>query len=87
MRIKSARALVVATLLAMVLIPDAAKRVKHPVLALAATLKGLRRRLLSILKLGGFNSLYEKMAVVNLSDLENISRLNRVSPDSLVKKS
>ena len=61
------------------------QRVKHPVLALAA-LKGLRRRLLSILKLGGFNSLYEKMAVVNLSDLENISRLNRVSPDSLVKR-
>ena len=50
-------------------------------------LKGLRRRLLSIPKLGGFNSLYEKMAVVNLSDLEkHFEAKSRVSPDSLVKK-
>ncbi|MBI4122167.1 MAG: 50S ribosomal protein L15 [Parcubacteria group bacterium] len=50
-------------------------------------LKGLRRRLLSIPKLGGFNSLYEKTAVVNLSDLEKHFETNaRVSPDTLIKK-
>lgn len=50
-------------------------------------LKGLRRRLLSIPKLGGFNSLYEKAATVNLSDLEkNFEAKSRVSPDTLVSK-
>jgi large subunit ribosomal protein L15 len=50
-------------------------------------MKGLRRRLMSIPKLGGFNSIYKKTAVVNLSDLEkHFAAKSRVSPDVLVKK-
>lgn len=50
-------------------------------------LKGLRRRLLSIPKLRGFKSPYEKAAVVNVSDLERAyADKATITPKSLTKK-
>lgn len=50
-------------------------------------LKGIRRRILSIPKLRGFNSLQSKKAVVNLGDLDRAFTADAlVSPKTLVKK-
>ena len=50
-------------------------------------LKGMRRRLLSIPKLRGFNSLQKPNRVVNISDLDKHFGANAIiSPKSLVKK-
>ncbi len=49
-------------------------------------LKGLRRRLMSIPKLGGFNSLYKKSAIVNVGELDKAFSANAVvDPNSLQK--
>lgn len=47
-------------------------------------LKGLRRRLMSIPKLGGFNSIYEKAEIVNVGALEQAFAANAVvDPNAL----
>lgn len=48
-------------------------------------LKGLRRRLMSIPKLGGFKSIHAKMEIVNVGDLEKAFAANAtVDPSGLV---
>ena len=50
-------------------------------------LKALRKRVMSMPKLRGFNSMYPKAAVVNLDDLQNSFDAQAViSPKSLTKK-
>lgn len=50
-------------------------------------LKGMRKRLMSMPKLGGFKSPYEKMETVNLSELErHFGAGNVVNPAALHKK-